>query len=132
MKIILVDAVNTFVIESKGSFKIFKEMREILDAFPNRKIILTGANDEQVKKFCLDKMPYEVFTLKHDPEKTEPRYYELMLSHFGLKKEDVIYFEHKPEAVKSAQSIGIKTYCYDPKIKDLQALKKFLTDNIRS
>ena len=75
MKTILVDAVNAFVIESEGSFKIFKEMQEILDNFKNRKIIITGANDEQLKKFCLDKMPYEVFTLKHNPEKTEPRYY---------------------------------------------------------
>ena len=41
----------------------------MLDEFPNTKIILTGANDEQFKKFGLDKMPYKVFTLKHDPEK---------------------------------------------------------------
>jgi len=49
-----------------------------------------------------------------------------------FKKEDVIYFEHKPEAAKNAQSMGIKTHYYNPKIKDLRALKKFLTDNIRN
>jgi len=72
MKTILVDAVDGFVIEGEGSFKIFKEMQDLLENFPNRKIILTGANDEQYKKFGLDKMPYEVFTLKHNPEKNRP------------------------------------------------------------
>ena len=65
MKTILVDAVDAFVVETENGFEIFEPMRKILDDFPNRKIILTGANDEQFKKFGLDKMPYEVFTLKH-------------------------------------------------------------------
>lgn len=130
MKTILVDAVDCFVIEENGIFKIFKEMHDLLETFPNRKIILTGANDEQLKKFGLDKMPYEVFTLKHNPEKTDPKYYEKMLEHFGLSKDDVIYFEHNPEAVKSAQSFGIKSYYYDNDKKDSRALRKFLTENL--
>lgn len=128
MKTILVDAVNALVIEGKG---IFREMYDLLETFPNRKIILTGANDEQFKKFGLDKMPYEVFTLKHNPEKTEPKYYKIMLEHFGLGKNDVIYFENKIEAVKSAQSVGIKSHHYDPEKKDLKALKEFLTTNLK-
>ena len=84
MKTILVDAVDAFVIQNEGGFKIFKEMQDLLETFLNRKIILTGANDEQFKKFGLDDMPYEVFTLKHNPEKTDPKYYETMLQHFGL------------------------------------------------
>ncbi|MBS3157250.1 alpha/beta hydrolase [Candidatus Woesearchaeota archaeon] len=129
MKTILVDAVDAFVIEGEGSFKIFKEMHDLLEKFPNRKIILTGANDEQFKKFGLDKMPYEVYTLKHNPEKTDPKYFEIMLKHFGLSKDNVIYFEHNSQAVKSAESIGIKSYHYDPKKKDLKALKEFLDEN---
>ena len=103
MKTILVDAVDAFVIEIDGVFKIFEEMHDLLEAYPNRKIILTGANDEQYEIFGLDKMQYEVFTLKHNPEKTDPEYYKKMPEHFGLNKGDVIYFEHNPEAVKSAQ-----------------------------
>ena len=76
------------------------------------------------------KLPYEVFTLKHNPEKTDPKYYEIMLKHFGLIKDDVIYFEHSPEAVKSAESICIKTHYYDSEKKDLEALKDFLTGNL--
>lgn len=127
MKTILVDAVDAFIIEDKGDFKIFKEMHDLLETFPNRKIILTGANDEQFKKFGLDKMPYEVFTLKHNPEKTDSKYYEIMLKHFNLSKDDVVYFEHNPDAVKSAQSVGIKTYYYNSDKKDLKVLKDFLS-----
>ena len=130
MKTILVDAVYAFVIESEGTFKIFKEMYDLLETFENPKIILTGADDESFKKFGLDKMPYEVFTLKRNPEKTDPKYYEIMLRHFGLSKDDVVYFEHNKNAVKSAQSVGIKTYHYDEDKKDLENLKKFLDDNL--
>jgi FMN phosphatase YigB (HAD superfamily) len=130
MKTILVDAVYAFVIEDKDTFKIFKEMQDLLDTFKNPKIILTGVDDEQFKKFGLDKMPYEVFTLKHNPEKTDPKYYKIMLKHFGLGKDDVVYFEHDPEAVESARLVGIISYHYDPDKKDLDSLKSFLDKNI--
>jgi len=127
MKTILVDAVDCFISDSG---KIFKEMYELLETYPNEKIILTGANDEQFKTFGLDKMPYQVFTLKHNPEKTDTEYYETMLSRLNLTKENVIYFEHNPEAVRSAQSVGIKTYFYDNDKKNLDELKKFLDDSL--
>ena len=130
MKTILVDAVDGFVVETEDGFKIFQEMHNLLETFPNKKIILTGANDQQFNEFGLDKMPYEVFTLKHDPEKTDPKYYETMLEHFHLDNGEVIYFEHNKDAVKSAKFAGIKTYYYYPDKKDLNALKEFLKKNL--
>lgn len=127
MKTILVDAINAFVIKNEG---IFEAMHGMLEKYPNKKIILTGADDEQMEKFGLNDVPYEVFTLKHDPEKTDPKYYEKMLKHFGLDKEDVVYFEHNEDAVKSAQSAGITTYHYDKDKRDLEDLKKFLDVNL--
>src|SRR3989344_7641091 len=129
MKTILIDAADAFVIESDGAYKVFKEMYDLLETFPNQKIILTGATDDGFKKYGLDKMPYEVFTLKHNPEKTDPKYFEIMLKHFGLSKDDVVYFEHNPDAVKSAEAVGIKTYLYDPEKRDLATLNNFLTAN---
>jgi HAD superfamily hydrolase (TIGR01509 family) len=127
MKTILVDAIDGFIIEnSEGAFEIFEEMHKMLEEFPNKKIILTGANDEEFKKFDLDKMPYEVFTLKHDPEKTNPEYYKKMLGHFNLAPEDVTYFEHNPEAVESARSVGIKTHFWDNEKRPLRELAIFL------
>ena len=131
MKTILVDAVDCFVIEKEdGTFHIFKKMQDLFENFPNNKIILTGANDEQSKKFGLDKLPWEIFTLKHNPEKTNPEYYKIMLQKFNLSSDDVIYFEHNSNAVKSAQSVGITTFYYDNDKKDLTALKQFLDENL--
>ena len=127
MKTILVDAVNTFVIKGEG---IFKPLYELLEEYPNKKIILTNADDEQMKKFGLDNMPYELFTLKHNPEKTDKKYFEIMLKHFNLSATDVIFFEHNEDAIKSAQSVGIITFYYDEYRKDLIALKRFLDENI--
>lgn len=127
MKTILVDAIDAFVLRD-GS--IFQEMHDLLETFPNRKIILTGANDEEFKKFGLDKMPYEVFSLKHKPEKSDPKYYKAMLRGLGLRKKDVIYFEHNRDAVKSAIEVCINTHYYNPEERDLFALKKFLKENL--
>lgn len=130
MRTILVDAVDAFVIKTPAGFTIYNKMRDLLDSLPNRKIILTGANDSQYKEFGLDKMPYDVFTLKHNPEKTDPEYFKKMLAHFDLNASDVVYFEHNPQAVKSAESVGIKSYFYDHSKQDLPALQKFLTENL--
>lgn len=127
MKTILVDAIDGLVLKD-GS--LFQEMHSMLETFPNNKIVLTGADDEQFKKFNLDKVPYEVFTLKHDPEKTDPKYFETMLNHYNLKTDDVVYFEHNPEAAQTAQSLGIKTYFYDSEKMDVDALQQFLADSL--
>jgi FMN phosphatase YigB (HAD superfamily) len=131
MKTILVDAAYTFTIEKNEKFEIFKEMLDLLESYPNKKIVLSGANDEQIIKYGLDNIPYELFTLKHNPEKTDPKYYEILLEQFGLKSDDVVYFEHNVEAVKSAESVGIKSYFYDEEKKDLESLKNFLDENLK-
>ncbi len=123
MKTILVDAVGTFVIEGEG---IFQPMFDLLEQYPNKKIILTNANDEQMVKFGLTNLPYELYTLKHNPDKTDPRYFEQMLKHFNLLSEDVVYFEHNLDAVKSAQSVGMISHHYDSNRRDLKSLKLFL------
>ncbi|MBT4941666.1 MAG: HAD-IA family hydrolase [Candidatus Magasanikbacteria bacterium] len=127
MKTILVDAVHTFVIKGEG---VFEEMHALLEEYKNRKIIITGANDEQVKQFGLDKAPYEVFTLKHDPEKSDPAYYTTMLKHFDLAPEDVVYVEHNEVAVESARSVGITTFHYDALKRDVGDVGVFLEKHI--
>lgn len=123
MKTILVDAINGIVLED-GS--IFEPMYELLESYPNRKLILTGANDEQFEHFNLGQAPYEVFTLKHDPEKTDPQYFKILLETYNLTTDDVVYFEHNPDAAETARSVGIVTYFYDHTKQDIAALKQFL------
>ena len=127
MKTILVDAINGLVLED-GS--ILDTMLALLETYPNEKIVLTGANDEQFKMFKLDQVPYEVFTLKHDPEKTDPEYFRILLEQYDLSPEDVVYFEHNLDAAKSAESVGIKTYFYDHTKEDLSQLKNFIDANL--
>lgn len=127
MKTILVDALDTFVIEGEG---VYEPMHKLLEQYPNRKIILSNADDAQMEMWGLNDMPYEVFTLKHDPDKTDPIFFETILTHFGFNKDDVVYFEHNPEAVASATSVGITSYLYDSERKNLDGLKKFLDENL--
>jgi FMN phosphatase YigB (HAD superfamily) len=128
MKTILVDAINGLVLED-GS--ILEPMYKLLESYPNKKIVLTGANDEQFKQFKLDQVPYEVFTLKHDPEKTDTEYFKILFEKYGLKADEVVYFEHNAEAAKTAQSVGIPTYFYDHTKEDMTALKQFLDENLQ-
>lgn len=127
MKTIFVDAINGLILEN-GT--IFDGMFKLLEEYPNNKIVLTGANDEQFKQFNLDKSPYEVFTLKHNPEKTDPSYFKILLDKYNLQAQDVIYFEHNQDAAKSAQSVGINTYFYDHTKEDLAALKEFIDSGL--
>lgn len=129
MKTILVDAINGLILED-GT--IFREMYDLLESYPNKKIILTGANDEQFKKFKLDQAPYDVFTLKHNPEKTNPEYYKILLNKYSLDANNVVYFEHSKDAVESARSIGVITYFYNHLDADLVKLKEFLDRNLNN
>ncbi len=126
MKTILVDAVNTFVVDGK----INDKMHDLLETYPNKKIILTNANDEQIKEFGLENLPFEMFTLKHNPDKVDSKYFNIMFEQLGLNSEEVIYFEHNEESIKSAESIGIKSYHYDKDKKDINGLKQFLDTNL--
>ncbi len=127
MKTILVDAINGLILEN-GT--VFRAMYEMFEQYPNRKIVLTGANDEQFQKFNLSESPYDVFTLKHNPEKTDPQYFRILLDAYNLQPEDVIYFEHNAQAASTAESIGIITYFYDHTKEDLVALKQFIDSNL--
>jgi len=131
MKTILLDAKYCFIAEQERKFGVFLDMYDLLETYPNRKIILTNANDEQMKLIGLDDVPYEVFSLKHNPDKINPEYYKMMLKNFNLNKDDVVYFEHDIDVVKSAQSVGINTHHYDNNKKDLESLKSFLDENLK-
>lgn len=123
---LLIDALDTFIIEDSG---IFQEMYILLETYKNPKLILINADDEQLVTFELVNLPYDLFTLKHKPNKTSVQYFEKMLKHYNLQANEVLYFEHDKEAVKTAQSIGIVTYHYDASKKDLDGLKIFLDNN---
>lgn len=126
MKTLLVDAVGTFVVDGK----IDEELHQLLENYPNRKIIVTNASDEQLEDYGLVNLPYEMFTLKHNPDKVDPVYFQKMFEQLNLKAEDCVYFEHTPAAVESAKSVGITSYFFDEQERDLESLKSFLDTNL--
>lgn len=126
MKTILVDAAGTFVVDGK----IDEKLHQLLELYPNKKIILTNANDEQMVTYGLVNLPYDMFTLKHNPDKVDPVYFQKMFEQLNLKAEDCVYFEHTPAAVESAKSVGITSYYFDEQKRDLESLKNFLDTNL--
>lgn len=126
MKTILVDAAGTFVVDGK----IDEKLHQLLELYPNKKIILTNANDEQMVTYGLVNLPYDMFTLKHNPDKVDPVYFQKMFEQLNLKAEDCVYFEHTPVAVESAKSVGITSYYFDEQKRDLESLKNFLDTNL--
>ena len=125
MKTILVDAWNTFVTVDG----INLSMQKLLDKYANSKIILTNANEEECVKFGIVNMPYPVFSLAHNPNKTNPTYFEKFLAEYNLTSNNVLYFEHNQDAVNSAISLGIKTLWLKPE-ESLKTLETFLDQNL--
>ncbi len=129
MKTILVDAVNTAIIkDASGNFVKFKELFDLLECYLNTKLIVTNAKDEQMVAFGLNDVPYQVFTMKHNPDKPDPLYFKTLLEEYSLLPSDVLYFEHNPDAVASAGSLGIATFHYNKDTKDILGLKRFLDE----
>lgn len=126
MKTILVDAGGTLLLKPEG---INQELLALLETYPNPKIILSNTTDEELDSFHIREFPYPIFSLAHNPDKTDPQYFIKLLAHYGLEAQDVVYFDHVPEAVKSAESLGIISYYYNSIEKDLIALKVFLDQN---
>lgn len=124
-KIILVDAWNTFV-TSEG---VNTQMEKLLNDYDHTKIIVTNANQEELVEFGIINMPYQVFTLGHNPNKTDVQYFLKLFKEYSLSVRDVLYFEHNEEAVKAAQSLGIKTL-WLKKGSSLELLEEFLKDNL--
>lgn len=126
MKTILVDARNTFITAEW----VDQNLKTFLDSLENPKIILTNANEDEKIKLGIVNMPYEVFSLSHNPDKINPIYYQKMLGKYWLKADEVVYFEHNPDAVKSSKSIWINTFWYDKEKRDIEWVKDFIKNNI--
>ena len=80
-------------------------------------------------KFGIVNMPYPVFSLAHNPNKTNPTYFEKFLAEYNLTSNNVLYFEHNQDAVNSAISLGIKTLWLKPE-ESLKTLETFLDQNL--
>jgi len=125
MKTILVDAWNTFVKNNTIDSDIYK----ILESYEHQKIILTTAKNKDIINLGIVNMPYKVFSLSHNPNKDDKLYFIKLIEKYNLIISDLVYIEHNKEAVKSAISLGIKTYHYKPQ-ESTDELSQFLLKNM--
>lgn len=116
MKTILVDAWQT-LITAKG---INRELYEMLESFPNPKIVVTNATPEEQEQFGINLQPYPIFTCSHHPDKSETAYFKNLLRQYNFSTSDILYFEHSELAVVSAKSLNINTYWYDTEKNDVE------------
>ncbi len=108
-KAILIDAVNCLL--SKDDWALNKELTEILTKSGKKIIVVSNTQNENIDEI-LEQTPFEFFTQYRNPEKSNSQYFKKLLEEYHLKPEEVIYLDHKPENVKSAQSIGITAKQY--------------------
>lgn len=127
MKTILVDIIDTFLTKEEG---IVAPIHDLLEEYPNRKILVTRAPEDLMKIWEMDNLPYEVWSSKGDPKKNDSEFYRKLLTHFRLNPNDVVYIEHNPDAVETAESVGILTHYYDRHERDIDALWDFLDANL--
>jgi FMN phosphatase YigB (HAD superfamily) len=127
MKTILVDAISVLV---KIDGTLNEDLYNLLESYPNPKIVVTGANKEQMHSHNVDHVPYPVFTSEHNPEKSEPDYFKILIRDHHLSPQDLVYFDHSPQAVRSAAQIGIIGYVYNAEVNDILALKSFLDEEL--
>ena len=122
MKTILVDAWNTFVKNKKIDLRLMK----ILEKFPCDKIIVTNANLSEQKDLGIINMPYSVFSLSHNPEKTNKLYFDILCNEKKLKKEELLYIEHNIVSVETAKTFGIKSILFNENYLEIE---EFLNQN---
>ena len=125
-KVILVDARNTLFVDVALETKL----QSLLDSYPNPKVVVTNAKPAKRTELGINLSPYPVFTLEHNPNKSSPEYFKRVCKEYDLRAKDFVYFEHNPEAVASAKSVGIATHRYDPEKRDIAAVKEFLDKNL--
>ena len=70
---------------------------------------------------------WEAFSLEEkEIKKNNTEFFKILLIKFGLKPEEVIYFDHDKESVEIAKKLGIICKHYT----DNKSIKKFITDNL--
>ena len=99
---------------------------KILEKFPCDKIIVTNANLSEQKDLGIINMPYSVFSLSHNPEKTNKLYFDILCNEKKLKKEELLYIEHNIVSVETAKTFGIKSILFNENYLEIE---EFLNQN---
>ncbi len=128
IKAILVDAIYCLFDKDRN---LNKELFSILSNYPTKLIIVANAdlNDNKNKPLTeLISDNIDIYTLKNNPDKTRPEYFEKLLSRYNLKPSEIIYFDHSEVNLNSAKKLRIKTELY----KNPKQIQSFIDNNFYS
>jgi len=104
-KAILVDAINCLIDKKTG---LNKELASFLKKTGNKIIVATNADPKEIK-LQLKECNFEVFSLMKSPGKGHPDYFRRLLERHNLNPDEVIYFDHDKDNVRSAEILSIKS-----------------------
>jgi leucyl-tRNA synthetase len=125
---ILVDAVNTLFAKNEEELTLNIELAEYLNSVDATKIILTNAKDEVLVKLkdLIKDYGWQVFSLKFEPEKTDPEYYKTVVKEFNLDLNNTIYFDHSLANLESAKVSKINCFQYLSNKQTIELVDDFL------
>jgi leucyl-tRNA synthetase len=113
-KTILVDAVNTLFVKNGDELTLNLELAECLKSIDVTKIILTNAKDGVLVKLedLIKEYNWKIFSLKFEPEKTDPEYYKIAVTELNIDIKNTIYFDHSEANLNSAKLSNINSFQY--------------------
>jgi leucyl-tRNA synthetase len=111
---ILVDAINTLFIKQEDGLVLNTELADYLNYLDAQKIIVTNAKDEILTKLeeLIKDYSWKIFSLKFNPEKTSPEFYQIAIKELNLDVTNTIYFDHLPANLEAAKYNNINCFQY--------------------
>jgi FMN phosphatase YigB (HAD superfamily) len=101
-KTLLIDAIGCLI---NSDFTINLELLNFLQSRNEDLILVTNAKDENLLRIkdILVGVEIQIFTKEFNPIKTDPKYFEILLSELNLKAEECFYLDHDISNLESAK-----------------------------
>jgi FMN phosphatase YigB (HAD superfamily) len=124
-KTLLIDAIGCLI---NPDFTLNVELLQYLQFRNESLVLVTNAKDENLLKIkdLLAEVKIRIFTKEFNPIKTDPKYFEILLSELNLKSEDCFYVDHDTANLESAKVNYIKGVLFENNYDVISELKTIL------
>jgi FMN phosphatase YigB (HAD superfamily) len=124
-KTLLIDAIGCLI---NPDFTINLELLQYFGSRNETLVLVTNAKDENLLKIkdLLAAEKIRIFTKEFNPIKTDPKYFEILLSELNLKSEDCFYVDHDKANLESAEANSIKGVLFKDNSDVILELKTIL------
>jgi FMN phosphatase YigB (HAD superfamily) len=124
-KTLLIDAIGCLI---NSDFTINLELLNFLGSRNENLILVTNAKDENLLKIkdLVTHIEIQIFTKEFNPIKTDPKYFEILLSELNLKAEECFYLDHDKENLESAKANKISGILFENNSDSILELQTIL------